>query len=170
MALIPWLILHNCSSWLHYTVVPPLMSITSILNYDCISQIIHDYVMSHMTVACQLIAVLAWVMNPKRVHGHNHLLPWTCASRPSSTALTTIPSPLPSTDKPDNILIPASRWVLQFKIKYDSRISFFSFKNFNFDSIWSRHMTLHLLRTLLPNQINTSKEITAATNKSKVLK
>ena len=127
--------------------------------------------MSHKTVACQLIAVLASVMNPKRVHGHNHLLPWTCASRPSSTALTTIPSPLPSTDKPDNILIPASRWVLQFKIKYDYRISFFSFKTISImDSIWSRHMTLHLLRTLLPNQINTSKEITAATNKSKVLK
>ena len=129
---------------------------------DCISQIIHAYIMSHKTVACQLIAVLAWVMNPKRVHGHNHLLPWTCASRPSSTALTTIPSPLPSTDKPDNILIPASRWVLQFKIKYDSRISFFSFKNFNFNN-----GLLHLLRTLMPNQINTSKEITAATNKSK---
>lgn len=33
-----------------------------------------------------------------------------------------------------------------------------------------KDMTLHLLRTLLPNQINTAKEITAAANKSEVLK
>ena len=72
--------------------------------------------MSHKTVACQLIAVLASVMNPKRVHGHNHLLPWTCASRPSSTALTKIPSPLPSTDKPDNILIQVDEF-------YNSKLS-----------------------------------------------
>ena len=162
--------------WLHYKCTTT--NVHQIDFNDCISQIIHDYIMSHKTVACQLIAVLAWATNPRKIIVKeftdtmtHHLLPWTCASRPSSTALTTIPSPLPSTDKPDNILIQVDEF-------YNSKLSMIPGSHSLvskisisiMDSIWSRHMTLHLLRTLLPNQINTFKEITEATNKSKVLK